>query len=241
MCSSDLNANFLVSRQRNQKNQKMLLTLGSAASRLSSNNGLYGAGIHRYAVPGRNSCMKKTSYCLFETALGTCGIAWREAADSASQPAVTAVQLPEASSQATESRIARKAGSSRPGAPPHNIAELIEKIRRHLHGEVQDFGDVAIDLNGVAPFFREIYAAAREIPAGQTRTYGEIAKALGQPNAAQEVGLAMANNPVPIIIPCHRVAAAGGKPGGFSAHGGRASKAKLLALEGAPVNLQLFS
>ncbi len=106
---------------------------------------------------------------------------------------------------------------------------------------MQDFRSVAVDLSAVAPFFRQVYEAAREIPPGQTRTYGEIARAVGQPNRAQDVGQAMAQNPVPILIPCHRVAAAGGKPGGFSAHGGRATKSKLLALEGVPVNLHLFS
>jgi O-6-methylguanine DNA methyltransferase len=185
--------------------------------------------------------MKQASYCVFETPLGACGIAWREPADSGSQPVVTLVQLPEATPQATESRIARKSGSSRPSMPPPPIAEIIEKIRRHLHGEVQDFRGVAVDLDGVATFARQVYEAAREIPPGQTRTYGEIAKAVGQPAAAQDVGQALSKNPIPVIVPCHRVGAAGGKPGGFSAHGGRATKAKLLALEGASVNLPLFT
>ena len=185
--------------------------------------------------------MKNASYCLFETALGACGIAWRDTADSDSLPVVTAVQLPEATPEATESRIARKAGSNQQSSPPPEIAATIEKIRKHLQGEVQDFRSVALDLENVGPFFRRIYEATRQIPPGQTRTYGEIAKDVGQPTAAQEVGQAMAKNPVPIIVPCHRVAAAGGKLGGFSAPGGPATKAKLLALEGAQVNLQLFS
>lgn len=185
--------------------------------------------------------MKKTAYCLFETPLGACGIAWRETADSGSQAAVTAVQLPEATPRATESRIARKAGLSQVDTPPLEIAAIIEKIRKHLQGEVQDFRNVALDLENVDPFFRQVYEATRQIPPGQTRTYGEIAKAVGQPAAAQEVGQAMAKNPVPIIVPCHRVAAAGGKLGGFSAPGGPATKARLLALEGAPVNLPLFT
>ena len=184
--------------------------------------------------------MKQASYCIFETPLGVCGIAWREPADSAAQPAVLLVQLPEATAQATESRIARKSGSSQPSVPPPDIAEIIGKIRKHLQGKVQDFRDVAVELDGVAPFARQVYEVTQEIPAGQTRTYGEIAKAVGQPAAAQEVGQALSKNPVPIIVPCHRVAAAGGKPGGFSAHGGRTTKFKLLALEGASVNLQLF-
>lgn len=185
--------------------------------------------------------MTLASYCLFETPLGACGIAWREPATCGSQPLVTFIQLPEATPQATESRIARKSGSSHSSAPPPYIAEIIEKIRRHLGGEAQDFRGVAVDLNNVASFARQVYEAAREIPSGQTRTYGEIAKVLGQPAAAQDVGQALSRNPVPIIIPCHRVAGARGKPGGFSAHGGRATKFKLLALEGASVNLPLFS
>jgi methylated-DNA-[protein]-cysteine S-methyltransferase len=185
--------------------------------------------------------MKNAAYCLFETPLGTCGIAWRTPADSDAQPVVTAVQLPEATPQATGSRIARKSGSSQSNEPPQRIAEIIEKIRKHLQGEVQDFRSVALDLESAAPFFRKVYEATREIPPGQTRTYGEIAKAAGQPGAAQEVGQAMARNPVPLIVPCHRVSAAGGKLGGFSASGGPATKAKLLALEGATVNLPLFS
>ena len=185
--------------------------------------------------------MKKTAYCLFETPLGACGIAWRESAGIRSRPVVTRVQLPEASRQATESRIARKSGSSRASTPPLQIAEIIEKIGRHLQGEIQDFRAIPVDFDGANTFFRQVYEATREIPAGQTRTYGEIAKSLGQPGAAQEVGQAMAKNPVPIIVPCHRVSAAGGKLGGFSAPGGPATKAKLLALEGATVNLPLFS
>ena len=180
--------------------------------------------------------VKPACYCLFETPLGTCGIAWREGAG----PVVTAVQLPEATRGATESRIARKSGANQPSVLPPEIAAIAEKIRLHLGGEVQDLRSVPVDLSDVAPFFRQVYEAAREIPAGQTRTYGEIAKAVGRPNAAQEVGQAMAKNPAPILIPCHRVSAAGGKPGGFSAHGGRSTKSKLLALEGAPVNLPLF-
>jgi|SRR5215469_890840 len=183
----------------------------------------------------------KQAYCLFETPIGVCGMAWRQPADSGLPPMVTSFQLPEATAQATEDRLARKSGSHHPGVPPQPIAELIERIRRHLLGEAQDFRDVIIDLDGVAPFFQKVYQAVRSIPPGQTRTYGEIARVLGEPAAAQEVGQAMAKNPIPLIVPCHRVAAAGGKPGGFSAHGGRATKAKLLALEGAAVNLHLFS
>src|SRR5437899_6988453 len=130
--------------------------------------------------------MKRASYCLFETPLGTCGIAWREPAYSTSRAVVTAVQLPEATPRATESRIARRSGPSRRGLPPPEIVAIIEGIRRHLGGQVQDFHSVEVDLGDVAPFFRQVYEAAREIPPGQTRTYGEIARAVGQPHRAQE-------------------------------------------------------
>ncbi len=177
--------------------------------------------------------MKQGAYCVFETALGWCGIAWRERGDSAAPLAVTCLQLPEANAKMTESRMARRFGARKASAPPPRIAEVIEKIRKHLQGEVQDFRDIAIDLDGAGAFERQVYEAAREIPAGETRTYGELAKALGQPAAAREVGQALGRNPIGLIIPCHRVVAAGGKPGGFSAHGGRATKARMLAIEGA--------
>ncbi len=106
-------------------------------------------------------------------------------------------------------------------------------MRKHLQGEIQDFRDIAIHLDAADRFARQVYEAAREIPAGETRTYGELAKALGQPGDARDVGQALARNPIALIIPCHRVVAAGGKPGGFSAHGGRTTKARMLGIEGA--------
>lgn len=177
--------------------------------------------------------MKQGAYCIFETQLGWCGIAWSEARDSGALPAVTCLQLPEATAKMTESRIAQRSGTRKPSTPPPQIAEIIEKVCRHLRGEVQDFRNVAVDLGGADPFAQQVYRAARDIPAGQTKTYGEIAKELGQPAAARDVGQALARNPIALIIPCHRVVAAGGKPGGFSARGGPATKARLLAIEGA--------
>ena len=150
------------------------------------------------------------------------------------RPAVTLLQLPEVTTERTESRMARASGAPRPSAPPPPIAEIIERLRKHLEGEAQDLRDIVVDLTGADDFARQVYEAAREIPAGQTRTYGEIARALGQPREAQAVGQALGKNPIALIIPCHRVVAAGGKPGGFSAHGGRATKARILAVEGAP-------
>ncbi len=176
--------------------------------------------------------MKQVAYCLFETPLGSCGIAWREAGNSSTSPAVISLQLPEATTKRTESRIARNSGARKSSAPPPRIAEVIKKICKHLQGEAQDFRDITVDLDGAGPFARQVYEAAREIPTGQTRTYGELANALSQPTAARAVGQALGRNPIALIIPCHRVLAAGGKPGGFSAHGGRATKARMLAIEG---------
>ena len=175
--------------------------------------------------------MKQAAYCLFETALGWCGIAWRESGRPPG-PAVTLLQLPEATAKDTESRIARNSGAS-PSDPPPAVAEIMARVCKHFRGDVQDFRDVALDLDGAPPFARQVYEAARQIPAGRTRTYGEVAQAVGRPAAARAVGQALGKNPVALIIPCHRILAAGGKPGGFSTHGGLATKAWMLAVEGA--------
>jgi len=176
--------------------------------------------------------MKHIAYCLFETPLGSCGIAWSQSVSSRTSPAVTLLQLPEATREMTESRIARNAGARKSSAPPPQIVKVIERVRKHLHGNLQEFRDITLDLDGADPFARLVYQAARQIPTGQTRTYGELAKAVDRPAAARAVGQALARNPIGLIIPCHRVLAAGGKPGGFSAHGGRSTKARMLAVEG---------
>ncbi len=173
--------------------------------------------------------MKQIAYCVFETALGCCGIAWNEDGES---PAVTHLQLPEATARLTASRIARTCGAGQASAPPPVIAAVIERVCKHLQGDVQDFRDIALDLEGAGSFARRVYEAARQIPTGQTRSYGELAKAVGHPLAARAVGQALGKNPVALLIPCHRVLAAGGKVGGFSAHGGLATKTRMLAIEG---------
>lgn len=177
--------------------------------------------------------MEQAAYCLFDTSLGRCGIAWRGCDDSQAPPAVTLFQFPESTTAKTEARIARLSGAKAPSAPPPRMAEIIEKVCQHLRGEVQDFRDVAVDPDGASPFARRVYEAARQIPAGQTRTYGELARTLMRPGAARAVGRALGSNPIGLIIPCHRVVAVGGKAGGFSAYGGWATKTRLLAIEGA--------
>ena len=183
--------------------------------------------------------MKQSAYCLFETPLGWCGIAWSDGANTDAGPAVTFFQLPEATAELTESRIAHNAGAAKASEPPFQMVQTIHRVSKHLQGELQDFRDVLVDLDGVGPFVRRVCEAAREIPVGQTVTYADLATALGQPSLARAVGRALGRNPIPLIIPCHRVHATGGKPGGFSAYGGRVTKAKLLAIEGAVVNMCL--
>ena len=168
-------------------------------------------------------------YCIFKTAGGYCGIAWNAAG-------ITRFQLPTKTESSTEQLLLRRLSSGVSADPPAAVAATIESVKRYFAGETVDFSDVVVDLSNQDEFFREIYAAARRIGWGRTTTYGTLAKELGRgPEAARDVGQAMAKNPVALIIPCHRVLAAGGKLGGFSAPGGSNSKARMLELEG--VNL----
>jgi methylated-DNA-[protein]-cysteine S-methyltransferase len=166
------------------------------------------------------------SYLIFETAAGFCGVAW-------SARGVARFQLPAASAAATERLLRRRVPAAEPGAPPPPVAAAVSAVTRYFAGEATDFSAVALDLDGEDAFARAVYAAARRVGWGRTTTYGALAQAVGAgPEAARDVGRAMARNPVALIIPCHRVLAAGGKLGGFSAPGGAASKLRMLALEG---------
>jgi O-6-methylguanine DNA methyltransferase len=183
--------------------------------------------------------MQQAAYSLFETPLGWCGIAWTETASANAPYAVALLQLPEATAEQTESRIARNCGGVKRSELPLQMLRISCKVVRHLQGDLQDFRDIPVDLNSAGPFVRRVCELTREIPVGHTVTYADVATKLGRPSLARAVGRALGRNPIPLIIPCHRVMAAHGKPGGFSAFGGRATKAKLLAIEGAVVNLCL--
>ena len=172
-------------------------------------------------------------YALFDTALGRCGIAW-------SARGVVAVQLPEADEATTRSRLARSARGAPEAAPPPAVRAAIEAIAALLAGAKRDLEDVALDESGVPAFHRRVYAAARCSPPGRTATYGELAAQLGLPGAARAVGQALGRNPFTLIVPCHRVLAAGGRSGGFSAHGGVTTKLRLLEIEGALGRESLF-
>jgi methylated-DNA-[protein]-cysteine S-methyltransferase len=168
-----------------------------------------------------------STYTLFATAVGTCGVGW-------GTEGIVGVQLPESNPSATLSRLLRKmGGDASPGVPPPEIRQAIEDMTALLAGERRDLTHVRLDLAQIPEFFQRIYAIVRQIPPGQTLSYGEVAARCGDPAAARSVGRAMARNPFPIIVPCHRVLAAHGGNGGFSAHGGVSTKLKLLAIEGA--------
>jgi methylated-DNA-[protein]-cysteine S-methyltransferase len=168
-------------------------------------------------------------YYVFETTMGFCGIAWGDAG-------VSRFQLPAKTAEAAERLMRRRAFGAEPGAPPESIAAVIEAAKRYFAGEEMDFSQVQVDLAGQDAFFAQIYGALRQVGWGRTTTYGALAKEVGASReAARDVGEAMAKNPAPLIIPCHRVLAAGGKLGGFSAPGGSTTKARMLELEGVHV------
>lgn len=156
----------------------------------------------------------------FDTRLGTCAIRWSDAG-------LAGVRLPSA-------RTADLPRLKDAAAVPDAVRVTIDGIVAVLDGAPVDLGFVALDERGIDPFRRAVYAATRAIPAGSTATYGEIAKAIGRPDAARDVGAALASNPFPVVVPCHRVVGAGGKLIGFSAPGGLATKRRMLELEGAP-------
>lgn len=154
--------------------------------------------------------------CVFDTRVGRCAIRW-------SDQGVTELRLPPA-------RLEPSGGDV-----PADIRAVIAAVRSLLEGEPVDLSSVRLDLRAVSGFERQVYEAARTIPPGATTTYGALATRIGHRGGARAVGRALGRNPVPLIVPCHRVLAADGKLGGFSAPGGLALKARLLAIEGATV------
>ncbi len=170
--------------------------------------------------------MTDLNFALFETVIGACGIVW-------TARGVCGVQLPEQDAAATRARVQRRFPHATEAAPPPAIQDAIDGIVALLSGEPRDLSHIVIDDAAISDFNRKVYAIARAIPPGQTMTYGEIAERLGDKALARAVGQAMGENPTPIIMPCHRVLAANGKTGGFSAPGGVVTKLRLLTIEGA--------
>jgi methylated-DNA-[protein]-cysteine S-methyltransferase len=168
--------------------------------------------------------MLPIAFALFPTPIGACAIAW-------SERGVAGLQLPERNESLTKVRLLRRFPDATEAPPSAEVQTAIDAIAALLSGERRDLSDITIDMGGVPAFERRVYEVARTIPAGETLTYGEIAKRLGEPNAAREVGAALGRNPVAIIVPCHRVLGADGKIGGFSANGGVETKLRILSIE----------
>jgi methylated-DNA-[protein]-cysteine S-methyltransferase len=164
-------------------------------------------------------------YTLVHTAIGVCGLAWNARG-------LTRVQLPERSADHTEARLQRRPAIPATGPEPSHIAAAADALRRYSAGSRESFADVALDFSTLSTHDAAIYRALRNVGWGHTTTYGALAAAIGEPHAARAVGAAMARNAWPIIVPCHRVLAANGAMGGFSAYGGTMTKRALLALEG---------
>ncbi len=168
-------------------------------------------------------------FALFDTPIGWCGIAW-------GAQGITAVQLPGNDAQATRQRMQHTVPGVPEADPPMQVRQAIDAVTGLLQGrprEPADLRDIVLDMRAVPPFHQRIYAAVRAIPPGQTRTYGEVAQLLGEPGASRAIGQAMGVNPFAPVVPCHRVMAAGGRSGGFSAPGGTRTKLRMLEIEGA--------
>src|SRR5215831_1391985 len=153
--------------------------------------------------------MTAPEFAIFETRIGAVGIAWGRAG-------LCGVQLPEAGADGTRARLLARFPGGREGVPPPEIARAQAAIVALLRGEASDLSAVPLDLTGVPAFHCRVYEAARAIRPGQTLSYGEVAARAGAPGAARAVGQALGRNPFAIVVPCHRVLAAGGRVGGFS-------------------------
>jgi methylated-DNA-[protein]-cysteine S-methyltransferase len=165
-------------------------------------------------------------FALFHTPFGTCGISWNEVG-------LTGFQLPEDSESRTAQSLAARLGTQ-PGEPPEWVAQVITRVQLHLGGVSQDFTGTALDRSGVSEFQAAVYLQTQAIRPGFKKSYGEIARLLEMGHeGARAVGVALAANPWPLIVPCHRVVSASDKMTGFSAPGGVRTKTRLLALEGA--------
>ena len=176
-------------------------------------------------------------YRLFDTAFGACALAW-------SDSGLTQVRLPDHSQALTRANLLARqpqAEHEPVGGPPF-VAAAIEQMQAHLAGAPHDLRELPLDLSGIRDFEWRVYLATRALGPGQTCTYGELANALGDPAAMRAVGQALGHNPWPLVVPCHRVLAAGGRLGGFSAPGGSDTKRRLLVLEAGMVRRedQLF-
>ena len=168
------------------------------------------------------------SFALFDTSIGVCGVAW-------SGRGVIAVRFPEADRRACIAGLVRRHPGAVEAEPPMRVRSAIDGMTALLRGEPADLAAVELDLADLPNFNRRVYDVTRAIGPGETLTYGDVAKRLGDRGAARAVGRALGKNPVPILVPCHRVLAAAGRSGGFSAPGGVATKLRILSIERARI------
>ncbi|MEO7457097.1 MAG: methylated-DNA--[protein]-cysteine S-methyltransferase [Gemmatimonadaceae bacterium] len=171
-----------------------------------------------------------TSFALFDTPIGVCGIVW-------GAEGILATRLPEESVQATRTRLLRSYPNASEAAPPQVIASVIEEVGALLRGEPRDLATAPLDMRSVTDFNRRVYELARRVLPGRTATYGTIATQLGDATQARVVGQALGKNPFPIIVPCHRILGTNGRLVGFSANGGVETKRRMLVIEGAITDL----
>lgn len=169
-----------------------------------------------------------TGFALFETAIGRCGVAWGERG-------LLGVQLPEADDAKTRARLLQKAPGAREMTPPADVQRACDAMSDLMDGNAADLSFIALDTDHLPSFNRSVYDIARTIAPGETLTYGDIASRLGDKLLSRAVGKALGENPLPIVIPCHRVLAANGKTGGFSANGGVTTKFRVLSIERAKI------
>lgn len=172
--------------------------------------------------------MTANGFFLFDTAIGHCSIAWGKSG-------IVGVQLPEAREALTRARVRRLFPDAIETEPPLQVRSAAERIAGLLRGARDDLRDIELDMNGVSPFETRVYELVRAIAPGETLTYGEVAARIGAPGAARAVGRALGRNPFAPVVPCHRVLAAGGRSGGFSAEGGVSTKLRMLQIEGARI------
>ncbi|MEO8007890.1 MAG: methylated-DNA--[protein]-cysteine S-methyltransferase, partial [Betaproteobacteria bacterium] len=170
--------------------------------------------------------MPAHAFTLFDTTIGRCGIAW-------SERGIVGVQLPESREPDTRARLLKNHPDAIEGTPPPDIQRALDSIVSLLAGKEADLSVAMLDMHRVPPFQRRVYEAARAIVPGATLSYGELAEQMGAGGSARAVGQALGRNPFAIVVPCHRVLAASGKIGGFSANGGIATKLRMLSIEAA--------
>ena len=167
-------------------------------------------------------------FALFDTAIGRCGVAWGDRG-------LVGMQLPEADDARTRARLLQKAPGAQEITPPADVQQACDAMAELLSGEATDLSFITLDMDRIPAFNRSVYDIARTIAPGETLTYGDIATRIGDKLLSRSVGQALGQNPLPIVIPCHRVLAANGKTGGFSANGGVTTKFRMLAIERARI------